>query len=136
MRRDACNKQKASYSIRCGEPRRIADWGRGPRKWRFPSAPTATAKMTQIQNQKGHNPASPTLRTLQAHPSIGKDSKCSPSLNKCHRLQRSPESPLENWQALSGPCFDCKTQRVIHASIERLDRIQQHEDLFLKLVQN
>jgi len=86
----------------CGKPRRIADLGQRPRKWRFmespendktvfrpshkswksladcngvlkimpsdfhiPSATTATAKMTQIQNQKGHNPASPNLRTFR-----------------------------------------------------------------------
>src|ERR1035437_2909407 len=52
----------------------------------FPSAPTATAKMTQIQNQKGHNPASPTLRTLQAHPSIGKDFRRAASAKHARRV--------------------------------------------------
>jgi hypothetical protein len=32
--------------------------------------------MNQFQNPKGQNPASPTLRFLQAHPSIGKDYMC------------------------------------------------------------
>jgi hypothetical protein len=39
----------------------------------IPSAPAA--RMNQFQNPKGQNPASPTLRFLQAHPSIGKDWK-------------------------------------------------------------
>ena len=40
----------------------------------IPSAPAATANLTQIQNPKGAFPSSPDLRSLQAHPSIGKDS--------------------------------------------------------------
>jgi hypothetical protein len=36
-----------------------------PSDFHIPSATTATAKMTQIQNQKGHNPASPNLRTFR-----------------------------------------------------------------------
>ena len=39
----------------------------------IPSAPTMTANLTQIQNPKGAFPSSPVLRSLQAHPSIGKD---------------------------------------------------------------
>jgi hypothetical protein len=39
----------------------------------IPSAPAAS--MNQFQNPKGQNPISPTLRFLQAHPSIGKDSE-------------------------------------------------------------
>jgi hypothetical protein len=37
----------------------------------IPSAPAAS--MNQFQNPKGQKPASPNLRCLQAHPSIGKD---------------------------------------------------------------
>jgi hypothetical protein len=36
-----------------------------PSDFHIPSATTATAKMTEIQNQKGHNPASPNLRTFR-----------------------------------------------------------------------
>jgi hypothetical protein len=38
----------------------------------IPSDPT-TASLNEIQIPKGQNPASPTLRFLQAHSSIGKD---------------------------------------------------------------
>jgi hypothetical protein len=39
----------------------------------IPSAPAVTAKLTQTKNPKGAFPSSPVLRSLQAHPSIGKD---------------------------------------------------------------
>jgi hypothetical protein len=38
------------------------------------SAPTTTANLNPIQNPKGAFLSSPDLRSLQAHPSIGKDS--------------------------------------------------------------
>jgi hypothetical protein len=37
------------------------------------SAPAATTSLTQTSNLKGAFPSSPTLRFLQAYPSIGKD---------------------------------------------------------------
>jgi hypothetical protein len=41
-----------------------------PSDFHIPSATTATAKMTEIQNQKGHNPASPNLRTFRLIPKL------------------------------------------------------------------
>jgi len=54
-----------------------------PSDFHIPSATTATAKMTQIQNQKGHNPASPNLRTFRLILQLEKTVSCaSPSGQK------------------------------------------------------
>ena len=39
----------------------------------IPSAPATTANLTEIESPKGAFHSSPDLRSLQAHPSIGKD---------------------------------------------------------------
>jgi hypothetical protein len=63
----------------------------------IPSAPAATASLTEIQNRKEPSPVRPTFASLQAHPSIGKDYLPDPKdPNQTQILPPDPTAPPKN----------------------------------------